>query len=218
MAVQEIVTKAEYAAMHRRTPGAVSHWVKEGKLFGAALVGEGRNARIRVAEANRQLGLTLHPGQQMAQRRPVGTSAGEDDELPFEAPSRPRGLPTPEDDQAARYQRARAEKAELEAAELRHKAQERAGHWIVAEDARREFAQQLGQMVRQIESWLPEVGLILAGEHGGDHKQYTTTLRASFRNLREKIAQDARREAQAAPAYEEEDPIADEQEADGDED
>jgi len=70
-APSEIMTKSDFAAHISRHPAFVTRAIEQGKLAGAALVGEGRGTRINVAEALRQLRVKLDLGQQLAQAQPI---------------------------------------------------------------------------------------------------------------------------------------------------
>ena len=59
----EVVSKGQFAALRNVSPGRVSQWISEGKIKPDALVGEGRNAKINVAVATRQLRVALDVGQ-----------------------------------------------------------------------------------------------------------------------------------------------------------
>lgn len=69
--MSEIVTKLQFSQLVGRNPAFVTRAIQSGKISGAALVGEGRSARIRVAVALEQLGQALDLGQQLAQARPI---------------------------------------------------------------------------------------------------------------------------------------------------
>ncbi|WP_281932421.1 hypothetical protein [Roseibium album] len=58
-----VVTKGEFAKYINVTPGRVSQYIAEGKIYGDALVGTGRGARINRPIAQEQLRLVLHIGQ-----------------------------------------------------------------------------------------------------------------------------------------------------------
>ena len=73
----EILTKSDFAAHIARHPAFVTRAIESGKLSGAALVGEGRGTRIRVAEALRQLSIKLDLGQQLAQAKPIISPASQ---------------------------------------------------------------------------------------------------------------------------------------------
>ena len=59
----EVVSKGQFAALRNVSPSRVSQWISEGKIKPDALVGEGRNAKINVAVATRQLRDSLDIGQ-----------------------------------------------------------------------------------------------------------------------------------------------------------
>lgn len=49
------MTKIEFATLMRVSGGRVSQWIKAGRIYGDALIGKGRAARIRPALARAQL-------------------------------------------------------------------------------------------------------------------------------------------------------------------
>lgn len=61
----EIVSKGEFAALLGVHKSRVSQYISSGRIDGAALVGEGREQRIRVAVACEQLRRRLDPGQRL---------------------------------------------------------------------------------------------------------------------------------------------------------
>ena len=67
------VSKAEFAEMSNVHPSRVSHWIKDGKIRGDAIAGEGRNARIVVAVAQKQLKSRLDPYQRLPGANGAGT-------------------------------------------------------------------------------------------------------------------------------------------------
>ncbi len=193
----EVVDKSRFAKIIGRSPGRITQLIAEGKISGAALEGDGRSARINVTEAMRQLGLNLHPGQQLAQPRPI-----------FAAPPPPETEPPPalrpsqsqaEKDQA-RYTAARADKAEYEAAAMRAQAQARAGTWVEARDAAAAFSRQLRQFVSEVDASLPVFAEALAADLGIESRAAVLILRRVWRDLRAKSAAAARDQAEALPA------------------
>src|SRR5215475_14332614 len=88
----EVVSKGQFAALRNVSPGRVSQWISEGKIKSDALVGEGRNAKINVAVATRQLRDSLDVGQL------TGNGVGTRLDLPLPAPpppTAPAGEPAP---------------------------------------------------------------------------------------------------------------------------
>jgi hypothetical protein len=61
----DIVSKSQFAALTNVTCARVSQWVTEGKISGAAPVGTGRGARIRVNGALDQLRRKIDVGQSL---------------------------------------------------------------------------------------------------------------------------------------------------------
>gem|GEM_PF-2490630 len=138
------VTKGEFARMVGRAPSAISNWIADGKLSGAALAGEGRAARVVVPEALRQLGMKLDASQQLAQAHPVDTSLGVGRAPTPGAPGRAQ----------ERLAAAKAEREELALYQERASAKARDGHWLPTQQARSEFAAVLHQAIRTTEVWL----------------------------------------------------------------
>src|SRR5690606_3975313 len=75
-AARERVSKAEFARRIGRSKAAVSGYIKDGKLSGAALVPSDRGEMIDVTEALAQLGRSLDPVQRVAQPPRQGQPAG----------------------------------------------------------------------------------------------------------------------------------------------
>ncbi len=84
---QIIVSKSEFAVLKNVSGARVTQWIKAGKIKGAALVGDGRGARINVALADEQLKKTLDLG-----RRLVNGAATRADAVSYFLETRPLGL------------------------------------------------------------------------------------------------------------------------------
>jgi hypothetical protein len=201
-AAETVVDKSRFAEMIGRSAGRISQLIAEGKISGAALIGEGRSAKICVSEALRQLNLTLHPGQQLGQGRPIPTmatapqpqAAAPQQQFPLRAP------PTEAEDAQQRYNMARAEKAEHEAAEMRAKAAVRSGHWVEASAAAAAFARQLREFLAAVDAALPRMAEQLAADLGIEAKAATVILRQYWREFRTTSSAEARTAAAARPA------------------
>jgi hypothetical protein len=59
------LSKSDFAAHINVSPARVSQYLREGTIGPDALVGEGRNARIRVEVAKQQIGARRHIGQSL---------------------------------------------------------------------------------------------------------------------------------------------------------
>jgi hypothetical protein len=84
-----VVSKAEFARMLNVTPGRVSQYIAEGKLFGPALSGEGRSAQIVVEVARAQLRQRLDRAHRVANG--FATRLGDSPAVP--TPPSPPGAP-----------------------------------------------------------------------------------------------------------------------------
>lgn len=170
-----ILTKGEYAKHRGVTPGAVSQWIANSKISGAALVGIGRMARINVDVADRQLAATLDMGQQLARgghvqptpAPPAGPLfAANAAHLPNGGGGDDDDGDIPADDSVARYNRARAAQKELELRQAIEKDLAARGTYVLASEARAAFGRDLRMVIQTIEQWLPDVAAALATELG----------------------------------------------------
>lgn len=84
------VSKAEFAALCNVDRSRVSHWIRDGRISGAALSGSGRSARIIVEVAQKQLRGNLDPYQML----PGGNGAKTRLDVPTPEPA---GLPLSSD-------------------------------------------------------------------------------------------------------------------------
>lgn len=190
----ELLTKGEFAKRRGVTPAAVSQWLSTGRLTGSALVGIGRNAKIDVAEAERQLGLTLDPGQQMARGgRPVASG------MPPAG-----GGDAPSNNAVERYQLARAINAEIETERARRKEEAERGNYMETAPARDAWSKELSGFIQAVDMWFPDVAELLAAETTQgvvlDAKAITVHLRRSWRSFRAKRSDLAASARDAAPA------------------
>lgn len=170
------VTKGKFAELVGRSPAAVSGWIREGKLHGNALVGEGRYALVNVEVALQQLGPALDLGQQLAQSRPIiggGT-----------------GAEKPGSDQE-RLLKARADREELALQKERAEAAEASGRWMLTEAAMVEWSRQLAELVHATETWLVTEAAeecARAAASGAGPKELGAILRRSYTGLRQRLA------------------------------
>ena len=64
-----VESKSDYARRRDRSAAAVTQWIKSGLLFGPAIQGKGRSARIVVDVADAQLASRADPGQALGNGR-----------------------------------------------------------------------------------------------------------------------------------------------------
>lgn len=175
----QTVTKGDFAGMVGRTPAAVSQWIAAGKLHGAALVGDGRRAKIAVDVALQQLGMNLDLGQQLAQSRPlIGRST----------------VATSVDTDQARLLKARADREELALKVDQARAAEMAGRWMVGDDARNTWSKELASLIQSMESWLVTGAVSdVAALESKAPREIARVLRSGFRTLRQRLSDQAAR-------------------------
>ena len=182
--MQQIVTKSEFAGIMGRTPACVSHWINNGKISPAALVGTGNRAKICVERAKFDLATRLDPTEQDKQEQPILSPSDGD-----------RGSAAPQDevtdiDMIRRKRRAEAELAEHQAEAARRKLAIDEGRWVEASDAQAAWGRELTNLVNHFENFvlrtLPRD--IAERHHGCDLKAETIHMGGLFRKWRVEIA------------------------------
>jgi hypothetical protein len=178
-----LLTKADFARRHGRTPAAVSRWISQRKLSEAAVVGEGPRAQIWVEQAEIDLALSLDAGRQQARGKPVilgmpGAKLGIDEQR---VSLRATNVAAREYD-LARRAKADADIAEQEAIAARRKNDAEHGRWIEAEVAAREWARELRKLIARIDAF---VGVRLArstaDKFGIDYREVAEVINRSWR-------------------------------------
>jgi hypothetical protein len=61
----DVISKSEFARRRNVAPSRVTQWIEAGKISGAAMVGQGRNAQLRESVACQQLNRTLDISQRL---------------------------------------------------------------------------------------------------------------------------------------------------------
>jgi hypothetical protein len=189
----QLVTKGELAKRMNLTPSAISKMIERNGLpKGIELVGEGRRAMVKVpAGVDVSAGMT--PGQRLTQltkgrARAQQASAAEE---PAAAPLQPE-LPIAEriqpQDDSARYLRAKAERAEIEARAARIRELADAGAYMVTTRAQAAWAKELLTLLTAIELWLPELAEDLAAAGGVEQRAALSVLRGRWRHFRQQRA------------------------------
>jgi phage terminase Nu1 subunit (DNA packaging protein) len=167
------LSKGEFAALMKVSPGRVSQWIAEGKIKGAALIGAGPRAKINVPVAQQQLGRSLDPVQLAAQSRPAPT------QIPLGAEEAPPADVV--DTDQVRMMRAKADKAEIEAEQARRELDAERGRYTLAETALREWTKQAKALIDAEHEWHRDLALVIASELGIEAKAVEGVLRREFR-------------------------------------
>ena len=182
-----VVSKGEFAKLINVTPGRVSQMISEGKIGPDALEGQGRNAKIRVGLARRQIGVRTDPGQRLGNGLKTDLSPAGDDDEPL-----PR-LSSESDNLDLQIKRERLEREKRANRKDREEELARQGRYLNAVTARAEMARLAGGMMKVFEGAIPDLAAALAAEFEVPQRDVTHLLRREFRKVREKAADTARR-------------------------
>ena len=214
--MNDILTKKAFAEMAGVTPSCVSHWIGEKKLRGAAIVGHGCRARIRVPVALEQLKKNLDIDQRLgangkarldAQKPaarapklvPAAIIALDMPEAATEALSQPD-----EGDESTiegRIKAARLEQIALSNAAAREEASARSGRYVRAEDARQELGRMASRLMTLFESRLPEFANAMVAKPPASSRDTLSVLRATWREIRIRNAKTIGAEAESLSRF-----------------
>ncbi|MEM1046471.1 MAG: hypothetical protein AAGL24_09980 [Pseudomonadota bacterium] len=154
--------------------------IKEGKISGEAIVGEGRSARINVALAMAQIGNRTDPGQRLGNGVKTNLTPPAGD-----APTLPTTFNTTTDKIAEQ----KLKQAEI--ATRRAEAEERArqGEYVLASDARAAMTRTIAQLLRQIEGGLPDMASKVSGDFQLNQRDVLHVLKSEFTVIRAKATE-----------------------------
>jgi hypothetical protein len=179
-----VVTKKAFAALANVSASRVSQWIAKRQISGAALVGRGHRARIRVAVALEQLKRNLDVVQHLG-------AAGRA-QLDGNGAAVP---PTIEEDIKA----ARLQQLALSNAKAAAEAAAQSGRYVLAADARQEMGRLGGRLMAVFESSFMEFATALMASPPATSRDALRTLRATWRAIRVRQAKAAGDEAAALP-------------------
>lgn len=191
------VTKGEFARIINVSPGRVSQYIAEGKLYGAALVGEGRAARIAVDVATEQLRNKLDISQRLGNGLDTRLAASP-------APAGLPAAPTPPPDTAARTLEDQIKVEKLEGLRRQRRREEeedraRAGLYTRTEDVTASTRRLVGTLLDGIEGGLTGMAQAVAARFELPQRDVLHLLRQEFRTVRENIARRTRAAAAELP-------------------
>lgn len=202
----EIVSKSEFARLSNVTPGRVTQWITAKKIHGDALVGEGRNAQIRVAVARTQLRLHLDISQRMgnglstqldgpppAPVQPPPVDPGQTAQvLPFQRPTAPEPQRDPIEEQ---IKRERLETARRTNRKMAEEEAARSGRYVLAENARKEVGKAITQVLNSTDGWNAEMASKISAKFSLLQRDVLHLLRSEFRDFRATLAAAMRQQA-----------------------
>lgn len=190
----ETVSKSAFAALCGVSPPCVTGWIRRGKLYGDALVGNpGRRKRIRVDIAREQLKQTLDPSQRLGGNgkvrfddEPAGDRVNLDGDI----------------------RRARLEQLELSNERSRMLREVEAGRYIRSDDVSQEMGRIAGRMIGLFEGALGELATAIAAKSDLPARDALHILRTTFHGIRERSAKTESGIVKALPATVDDEGIA----------
>lgn len=189
-------SKGEFARLINVSAGRISQMIAEGKIGPEALEGEGRNARIRVDVARRQIADRTDIGQRLGN--------GLDTQLelrPAEvaAPIRPAPAPAAVDPMAEAIKRERLRGLQMANARAAEDRLAEQGRYVRADQAQAAMTKLVAAVLSSFEGGLADMAGAIATAHKLPTRDVLHELRTAFREVRVKAAEAARRELAGTP-------------------
>lgn len=189
----DIMTKSAFAAHVGVSAGRISQYIAERKIFGDALEGEGRNAKIRASVAVEQLRKTLDPSQRFGANGAATRSAPVASELSFDGPEKPKAPVKPTVIADPFIDEVAAEKLKQQKITTARMEREEAlelGRYMLTDDARREMVKAVAEAFKVMEQAIPEMAKAIAAQFSVSTHDATHVLLKAFRDHRAKKARD----------------------------
>ncbi|MDX0605752.1 hypothetical protein GOD78_32325 [Sinorhizobium medicae] len=189
----DIMTKSAFAAHVGVSAGRISQYIAERKIFGDALEGEGRNAKIRASVAVEQLRKTLDPSQRFGANGTATRSAPVVSELSFDGPEKPKAPLKPTvivdpfiDEVAAE----KLKQQKITTARMEREEALELGRYMLTDNARREMVKAVAEAFKVMEQAIPEMAKAIAAQFSVSTHDATHVLLKAFRDHRAKKARD----------------------------
>lgn len=195
---EQIISKGEFARLIGVSPARVSQYIAAGTIDAAALVGEGRSARVRVHLAAHQVASRLHVGQRLSNNglmnRASLVAAG--DLLATDAPQAGQSVQSVADQiqiERLALERRKNRTAEIEEAE-------RLGRLVPLADFTREVSRAAQEAVNVFTGMVPDIANAFAAEHGVPQRDGMHLIRRVMNEKRAAAALMHRAQAEVLPA------------------
>lgn len=199
-----VVSKGEFAKLINVSPGRVSQMISERKIGPEALQGEGRNAKIIVDVARRQIADRTDIGQRFGNG--IGTQLDGQlqlqpvDQVTPAAPSAPRAqIVPPSDPMADAIKRERLRGLQMANERIAEERLAEQGRYVRADEAKAAMARLAGSILTIFEGGLADIASSVAADLGVPQRDVLHKMRAEFRNVRAKAAEAARRDLVGMP-------------------
>lgn len=189
-----LISKAEFARRRDVSPARVSQWISEGKISGAAIVGEGRFAQIDEQIACGQLNVKLDIDQRLS-------GNGLKTRLDFDAPPDDDSQPTKPMGTTVERQIAEQRLEGLQRQNRKaalEEAQELAD-LVSAATARQATSRELNQVIVRFEGSLAELANGMAAQFKLPQRDVLHFLKGKWREIRASASLEARERAEPMP-------------------
>ncbi|MBG1232983.1 hypothetical protein [Aestuariivirga litoralis] len=194
----QVASKSEFAALVGVSAGRVSQWISEGKITPAEMEGEGRSAKIKIAQAKERLKLKLDPAQRLGNG--LGTNLTAPPAQPGETQGRETNAPSaPVDEMDKQLKQQKLAQAQYQNRKLEEEERARRGIYVLAEQAGAETAKVAASILQMFEASMTEVASEIAAEFKLPSRDLVHLMRKRFRDVRAKLAHQLADEAEALP-------------------
>lgn len=202
----ETMTKGAFAAHIGVSAGRISQYIAEGKIYGDALEGDGRTAKIRPAIARQQLQKTLEPSQRFGANGVAVLKSAAGQPTLHLAPSDGASPPPPPrltftDDVADQLAAERLRQQQITTARLEREEALEVGRYMRTDDARRQTVRAVSEAFKVMEQGIPEMAKAIAAQFGVPMHDATHALLKVFRDVRAKKAASFRTSADEQPEH-----------------
>lgn len=182
------ISKGEFARRRNVSPGRVSQWIAEGKISGAAIVGEGRAALIDEAVACAQLDRALHVDQRFGNGLKTSIAPAPEIEIPPASSS--------VTDQIALQRLEQLQRANRQG--MREEAVAN-GQLVDAAEARQVAGRETARLLTRLEGSLADFATAVAAQFKLPQRDVLHTLRQEMRKVRAAAAIEVRERAEPLP-------------------
>ena len=187
------VSKGEFAKLIGVSAGRISQMIAERKIYGDALEGEGRNARIVIDKAKAQIRAKTDIGQSLGNG--LNTRVYDTPAIPAPSPPDPT-VPTVDDQlRAARLEQLRMQNRRAAAEE-----RESQGMYTRTDQVRNEMTKLAGQMLAVFDGAMVDLANAVSARFNLPQRDVLHLLRQEGRNIKTKAAESARKKSVELPA------------------
>ena len=185
------MSKGEFAAELGVSAARISQYIKEGKIDGDALVGDGRTARIKADVARAQLSSRLDVSQMTGNG--LKTRIGH---TPAPSPAAPLSTADPFE---AQMRNEKLEQAKIQTRKMRAEEMARAGRYVLASDAESAMAKLASRIMTVFDGGLQDIAAAIAERFEVPVRDVTHELQKQVKEMRKRQSAAAAEHLGAVP-------------------